>query len=169
MHGSILAMTIPPGTAGICIFVYYYTAYPPGHIEKDIPHPGDNIDKQLQSSMYTEVKKTNFSQRRVGVRKLKNGAGDGANTHVFNIKPCVFPAKFRTPSCQTMALYSRQNSTLVFNIQVTKFVALFVMRHCSSVFNIELLEFNINATLFNIASLLLRYSISIIQYSYSNI
>ena len=37
----------------------------------------------------------------MGARKLKNGAGDGADIHVFNIKPCVFPAKFRTPSCQT--------------------------------------------------------------------
>ena len=36
----------------------------------------------------------------MGARKLKNGAGDGANIHVFNIKPCVFPAKFRTPFCQ---------------------------------------------------------------------
>ena len=33
----------------------------------------------------------------MGARKLKNGAGDGANIHVFNIKPCVFPAKF--PNC----------------------------------------------------------------------
>ena len=30
----------------------------------------------------------------MGARKLKNGAGDGANIHVFNIKPCVFPATF---------------------------------------------------------------------------
>ena len=34
-------------------------------------------------------------------RKLKNWAGDGANIHVFNIKPCVFLGKFRTSFCQT--------------------------------------------------------------------
>ena len=37
----------------------------------------------------------------MAARKLKNGPGDGANIHVFNIKRCVFPAKFRTPSCQS--------------------------------------------------------------------
>ena len=75
MHGSILAVTL--GFAYFFI-IKLHISLPPGHIEKGV----------------------SFG-RSVGARKLKNGAGDGENIHVFNIKPCVFPAKFRTPSCQT--------------------------------------------------------------------
>ena len=70
---------------------------------------------QLQSCMSTEVKKTNLSQVEFNISTFQLGRRfvweeggctqveewEKANTHVFNIKPCVFTAKFRTPYCQT--------------------------------------------------------------------
>ena len=118
MHGSILAVTIPPGTPGICIFFIIKLHISPRAYRKRLfPTPGTTLTSNCNLACRPKLKRQIFHNqclifqhfnlasvsfgRRVGALKLKNGAGDGANIHVFNIKPCVFPAKFWTPSCQT--------------------------------------------------------------------
>ena len=112
MYGSTLAVTIPPGqpSPGICILFIIKLHTPPVIQKKTIPHPGTTMTSNCNFACRPKLKRQIFHKqslifqhfnqagvsfgRKVGARKLKNGAGDGANIHVFNIKPCVFPATF---------------------------------------------------------------------------
>ena len=81
-----------------------------------------------------QVKKTNLSQVEFNISTrpvfglggrwahAKNGAGDGANIHAFNIKPCMFPAKYLDailPNCLA-CLQARHQTPRIQNTKIFK-------------------------------------------------